>query len=227
MSKNVVKIGIFDDDSNKISYIKSFLSIEYKSESKERNEKYSNFEFNIIELELNNNKDEVLESIIDNSIDFIIIDYSLSDNPDINYTGVDLANFIDDNMNDFPLAILTSYEDDLYDKDIFSPFKVFSYKRYMEEESERNEFIYKIIEEVLQYKRKLSSWAEELESLYLKKGQSVDIDSRILELDDKIEKSLLGKNSLSKEAKKQLMSSQMDDFLKNINDILKGLQENE
>ena len=66
---------------------------------------------------------------------------------------------------EFPLFILTSYEDELYEQEVFDVYQIFDFERYLSEPQERVELHYKLIQQVVKYHKQLELWKKEIESL--------------------------------------------------------------
>ena len=73
-----------------------------------------------VALELKPKIDDMLDSIIDNKLDGIVIDYKLSSQKVISYSGVLLANRLGERLYSFPIFVLTTYQDDLFDHELFT-----------------------------------------------------------------------------------------------------------
>ena len=120
-----------------------------------------------------------------------------------------------------PLFILTSYEDELYEQEVFDVYQIFDFERYLSEPQERVELHYKLIQQVVKYHKQLELWKKEIESLLPQKGQSAAIDKRILELDSKLEKSIDGHAAIPDEVKNDLKSNKLDELIDKIDLLLK------
>lgn len=218
---NQIKIGIIDDDSSKVTQIMTHLKYGMKGASRQKMEKYSNIEFVIFEINLASEMEEIAKTILEKKIDVILIDYNLSSYATIPYTGVQLAKYIQEKFLDFPLFILTSYEDELYEQEIFDSYQIFDFERYLSEEKERIELHYKLIEQVFKYQKQIEQWKNEIKNLLPEKGKSAEIDNRILELDNKLEKSIDGISAIPIQIKNTLKSSKIDEILNKIDLLLK------
>ena len=117
--------------------------------------------------------------------------------------------------------ILTSYEDELYEQEVFDVYQIFDFERYLSEPQERVELHYKLIQQVVKYHKQLELWKKEIESLLPQKGQSAAIDKRILELDSKLEKSIDGHAAIPDEVKNDLKSNKLDELIDKIDLLLK------
>lgn len=211
MEKKIINIGIVDDDETKRTQIISNLEECVEGASEEIQDQYSMFELCPIELEIKADMDEVLEQIVENKIDVLVIDYKLSSYETlVDYTGVKFANRANEKFLDFPIFVLTSFETELYKQESFNAYQVFDYERYMSESAERIEVNRKIIEQYLKYRKHIEDCKKELNELLPREGESREIDNRILELDDFLEKSLDGDSAISLEMKKRLCNDKYD-----------------
>lgn len=197
----VLKIGILDDDRSKVTQIMNCLIKGVEGANKEKIAKYQEFKLEPIEIEIKDNISDLIDSVIENKVDCMIVDYKLSSFGVINFNGIQFAEELFNTLYDFPIFILTSYEDDLFFNEVYDAYKIFDFGRYLLEDSERIELNFKIIEQVCKARKQISLWEDELLALISKKGESEEIDSRIIELDTKIEKSLNGKLYFSKKKK--------------------------
>lgn len=219
--ENIIKIGIVDDDSSKVTQIMTYLMYGMKEASQEKIEKYTGIKFEVVEVNVSTDITDIIEEIAEQKLDVMIIDYNLSSYATVPYTGVALAKLIQDKYMDFPLFILTSYEDELYEQEIFDAYQIFDFGRYLSEINERIELHYKIIEQVSKYHKQIAEWKKEIEQLLPLKGTSAEIDDKILELDTKIEKSIDGHSAIPKTVKKSLEVNKLDEILNKIDTLIK------
>ena len=223
MKKNVINVGIIDDDETKRSQIISKLDDFVDGASAEIKERYEEYNLNPIELEIKTNINDLLDEILDKNIDALVVDYMLSSyEAAIDYTGVKFAEETDKKYMGFPIFILTSYEEELYQKEIFDAYKVFSFERYMNDDQERIEINVKIVEQCIKRKRQIEEWKTQLEELLPKQGESSEIDEKIMELDSNLEKSFDGEHAISKELKEKLSGDNFTLLLSKLDDLLKG-----
>ena len=94
------------------------------------------------------------------------------------------------------------------------------YYFYTNEEFERDEVHGKIIEQIQMFKKQKKEWEKELKDLMPQAGISEKIDSKIIELDSKIEKSIDGRSALSDELKRELKSDKLMSLMEKIEQIL-------
>lgn len=218
---DVIKVGIIDDDGSKVTQIMTYLLYGMKDAPKQKADKYSNMKFEVLEIPLSVDMNDITEYITNEKIDALLIDYNLTSYETVPYTGVQLARYIQEKFMGFPLFILTSYEDELYEQEVFDVYQIFDFERYLSEPQERIELHYKLIQQVTKYRKQLELWKKEIESLMPKKGQSAAIDNRILELDTKLEKSIDGHAAIPDEIKKNLRSNKLDELIGKIDLLLK------
>lgn len=211
MGKIIINVGILDDDETKRTQIISNLEDCVEDASEEIQDQYTSVELNPIELEIKADMDEVLERIREKKIDVLIVDYKLASFETlIDYTGVKFANRANEKFFEFPIFILTSFETELYKHESFNAYQVFDCERYLNDSAERIEINRKIIEQHLKYRKHIEDCRKELIELLSREGESKEIDDRILELDDFLEKSLDGDSAIPLETKKRLCNDKYD-----------------
>lgn len=219
--ENIIKIGIVDDDPSKVTQIMTHLMYGMKEASQEKMEKYSGIKFEVEEVPVSTEITDIIDEITEKKLDVLLIDYNLSSYATVPYTGVALAKYIQEKFMEFPLFILTSYEDELYEQEIFDAYQIFDFGRYLSEKNERIELHYKIIEQVSKYHKQIEEWQKEIEKLIPLKGTSAEIDDKILELDTKLEKSIDGQSAIPRTVKKCLEVNKLDEILKKIDTLMK------
>jgi len=216
----VLNIGIIDDDSTKVTHIITNLLRGIKGATPEKNDKYSQYTFNPIEITIKQKIDSMLEEISEKQLDCLLIDYKLSSYANVNYSGIELAKYVNETHYDFPIFILTSYEDDLFSNEIFNAYQVFDFSRYLSEDAERIELNFKIVEQVIKTEKQREQWIYEFKKLLPLAGSNQEIDSRLLELDSKLEKSINGRLSLPLKIKQDLSSNKLTELLDKIDQLL-------
>lgn len=211
--ESIFRIGIIDDDSSKVTQIMIKLMQGFNRAASEKQAKYSMYRLEPVELEIKDEIEEMVQQVIDQELDCVLVDYKLSSYKNVDYSGVGFAKALEESLYDFPTFILTSYEDDLFFNEIFNAYQVFDFKRYLEEESERIELNYKIIEQILKNTKQKQQWEEEIKELLPLAGKSQEIDSKLLDLDAKLEKSMNGINALPDKIKRDLDSNKLTKLL--------------
>ncbi|GLC79908.1 response regulator [Lacrimispora brassicae] len=218
--KQKFKIGILDDDSSKVTQIMSKLIFGMADASPEKKLKYDNFEFEPYEIKVRSDIQSMINEVFEQKLDCILVDYKLSSYEIVDFTGIEFAKYLEDTLYDFPIFILTSYEDDLFANEIYNAYQVFDFDRYLSEPSERIELNFKIVEQILKSIKQKEQWEYEIAQLLPLAGTSQEIDSRIMELDTKLEKSINGKYSIPEKVKKDLSTNKLNELLAKLDKIL-------
>ena len=199
------RIGIIDDDESKITQLLTFIKLALNDEDGNLiKEKYKNIELEPFEISLEKTVDQMGDKVCYFKPHALVVDFKLSSQKNISYSGIEIAQAIDKKLKGFPLFMLTSYQDDLYVQECFDVYQVFDFERYINDEQERVEINSKIIEQIKKYKATLKMWQEELEKLIPQAGKTSEIDERIIELDSLLENSIDGNSALTPKIKRDL-----------------------
>lgn len=218
--KHKFKVGILDDDSSKVTQIITRLMYGVTEASPGKKDKYENYEFEPYEIKVKNSIQDMINDVFEQKLDCVLVDYKLSSYEIVDFTGVEFAKHLEDALYDFPIFILTSYEDDLFANEVYNAYQVFDFDRYLSEDSERIELNFKIIEQILKDIKQKEQWHNELRRILPLAGTSEEIDSRIIELDTKLEKSINGIYSIPEKIKKDLEASKINELLAKIDELL-------
>lgn len=203
--KELYHIGIIDDDPSKITQMITMIRLCCDDEDGQPlKEKYANYKLDPIEITLEKTTDDMVERIVEADVDAVIIDYKLSSQQSVSYSGVSLAKELNQRLWGFPVFVLTTYQDDLFDHELFDSYLVFDFDRYIGDDKERIEFNSKLIEQIKKYRIEMATCKSELESLLPRAGESASIDARILELDSQLERSVYGNAAIALPIKKIL-----------------------
>ena len=162
----------------------------------------------------------MVETIYASKLDALIIDYKLSSQQNISYTGIELVTAIQEKLFEFPIFILTSYQDDLFLQECFDVYQVFDFERYIQDQNERIEVNSKIVEQIRKYRNSILSWKKELLELIPQIGTNHKIDERIIELDTRIEKSIDGVSALSEKMKVDLDVNRIQTLIDKIDKLI-------
>lgn len=222
--QNMIRVGLIDDDSNKLVNLKANLKSGFDDSSVEKKQKYSNIKFNPIDLKIKDHNNDILDIIMnlikDGEIDALFIDYKLSTYSKTTLNGVEISRRIQENYKKFPIFIMTAYDDDLFQNEFFSPLRVFDSARYLNEETERDEIHVKIVQEVYFHMEILKKWENEIIDL-LSKKELTDIEKdHILELDSNIEEYLYTKGKLTAKQKSDMSLYKLEEIASNVEKIL-------
>lgn len=217
----IYNIGIIDDDTSKITQLITYLRLGWNDlDGNLVKEKYKDVTLNPVEITLNKNLDDMIEGIYASKLDALIIDYNLSSQQNISYTGIELVTAIQEKLFEFPIFVLTSYQDDLFLKECFDVYQVFDFERYIEDQDERIELNSKIVEQIKKYRSSIVRWKDELSTLLSQIGTNHKIDERIIELDTKIEKSIDGVSALSEKMKEDLGINRIQNLIDKIDQLI-------
>ena len=217
----IYNIGIIDDDTSKITQLITYLRLGWNDlDGNLVKEKYKDVTLNPVEITLNKNLDDMIEGIYTSKLDALIIDYNLSSQQNISYTGIELVTAIQEKLFEFPIFVLTSYQDDLFLKECFDVYQVFDFERYIEDQDERIELNSKIVEQIKKYRSSIVRWKDELSTLLSQIGTNHKIDERIIELDTKIEKSIDGVSALSEKMKEDLGINRIQNLIDKIDQLI-------
>lgn len=223
MEKKIINVGIIDDDETKRTQIISKLEDFVEGASAEIKERYEEYELNPIELEIKSDINDLLEQIVETEIDALIVDYKLSSyEVAVDYTGVGFANCTEKRFMGFPIFILTSFEAELYQKEIFDAYRVYDFERYLNDDNERIEINTKIVEQCIKRRKQIEEWKAELSELLPREGESKEINDKILLLDSNLEKSLDGEHAIPYTLKEKLTSDNFASILLKLDELLKG-----
>lgn len=223
MTKEQYRIGVIDDDPSKITQMITMIRLCCNDEDgRPIKDKYANYELVPVELTLADNTDDMVEHIIENKLDAVIIDYKLSSQRTIAYSGVSLAKELHLRLFGFPIFVLTTYQDDLFDHELFDSYLVFDFDRYIGEDQERIELNSKLIEQIKKYHNEIESWKKELEEQLPHAGESATIDERILELDSLLEKSIDGRATISLPIKRDFTAERINELISKIDSLIEG-----
>lgn len=164
----------------------------------------------------------VFEKVLTSPAIITIIDYKLSSQKAVSYSGVSLAKELCLRLYGFPIFVLTTYKDDLFDHELFDSYLVFDFARYIAENEERVELNSKLIEQIKKHRAEMENWKEELESLLPRAGESATVDERILELDSKIERSIDGRAAISVPIKQGFVAEKINELISKIDQIIES-----
>lgn len=223
MVKEQYRIGIIDDDPSKITQMITMIRLCCNDDDGQPlKEKYAGYELIPVEISLTGSIIDMVEHIVEERVDAVIIDYKLSSQYAISYSGVSLAKELTSRMWQFPVFVLTTYQDDLFDHELFDSYLVFDFDRYIGDDEERIELNTKLIEQIKKYRAETEGWKEELEKLLYRSGESVFVDERILELDSLLEKRMCGSAALSLPIKRNFSAEKINELISKIDSLIEG-----
>ncbi|HEX8575306.1 MAG TPA: hypothetical protein VF677_03350, partial [Flavobacterium sp.] len=143
--------------------------------------------------------------------------------------GVNLVEEFQSIRNHFPCFVLTALDDEAVNNS--NDVNIVYVKNILYNKEEGNakaKFLDRVISQIEHYKNRIESYKQELADLIeiRKKGDAdIAVESRIIELDDFLEKSIDGKSVIPSEFKTLTNSNRLDNILNKVDKLLKKLDE--
>lgn len=165
-------------------------------------------DFEVVEIELKENLNEVVVDIIDSRVSAAVIDYNLnSSHSKIHYNGVHLIRHLLNTMSDFPCYILTSHEPEaegtLLDPDLIRD------KQFVAEQ--RDWFVHKLKAKIESYDKQIDIYKDELAQLMARfPNLNSKEEEKLIEIDNYLEKNSNGYKALPSEVKKISNDARLD-----------------
>lgn len=155
--------------------------------------------FDIETVELSNEisvmKEELIELISKNRIDCVVLDFFLKQTrPMLNYTGGSLAIELLNKYEAFPVFLLTAKEEDAFNNDI-DPLHIISKEKYYSDGG-REYYMKRIDRYISQYKNKIDEVELRLKELLLKPNLTAAEEIEEVELNNFLEKTVVGCSDL-------------------------------
>ncbi len=177
-------------------------------------------------------KDEMIEHIIKLAPDALVVDFRLNEMKNdikynVPYNGVDLVEEYQSIRNNFPCFVLTALDDEAVNQS--EDVNIVYIKNILYNKEEGNakaKFLDRVLGQIEHYKSRIENAKIELAELVsLRKAGKADIniESKIIELDDFLEKSIDAKNSIPSEFKTLSNSNRLDSILNKVDELLKKI----
>jgi DNA-binding NarL/FixJ family response regulator len=182
-------------------------------------------------------KEEMIDCIIKLAPDALISDFRLNEmKTDIDYTvpynGVDLVEEFQSIRNHFPCFVLTALDDEAVNQsdDVNIVYvKNILYKKDEGEGKAKAQFLDRVISQIEHYQKRIENSKNELMELVKVReaGEAdIEIENRIIILDDFLEKSIDARNSIPSEFKTLSNSTRLDNILNKVDTLLNKLGDN-
>jgi CheY-like chemotaxis protein len=177
-------------------------------------------------------KDEMIEYIIKLAPDALVADFRLNEMKNdikynVPYNGVDLVEEYQSIRNNFPCFVLTALDDEAVNQsDDVNIVYIKNILYNKEEGNAKARFLDRVLGQIEHYKSRIENAKKELDELVnlRKSGKAdIDIENRIIELDDFLEKSIDAKNSIPSEFKTLSNSNRLDNILNKVDELLKKI----
>ncbi len=187
----------------------------------------TNKDFELVVMTPENTLENFLNKIKNEVFDAIITDHKLhEENAEISFDGLDLVKAILDKKINFPCFVLTSFDDEAVDDG--EDVNIVYVKGLMDDDAENNTratFLYKIKNQILHYRKRISSAEKELLELSNKQNLNAKDEARLIELDTLIEQSTDKKSALPKHLKGTKNLDALHKMIENTDELLKNLNE--
>jgi CheY-like chemotaxis protein len=177
-------------------------------------------------------KEEMIEYIFKLAPDALVTDFRLNEMKkdvtyNIPYNGVDLVEEFQSIRNHFPCFVLTALDDEAVNEsdDVNIVYvKNILYKK--EDGNAKAKFLDRVLGQIEHYKSRIENAKKELAELVnlRKSGKAdIEIENKIIDLDDFLEKSINAKNSIPSEFKTLSNSNRLDSILNKVDELLKKI----
>lgn len=180
--------------------------------------------------------DELVTVLIESHVQAVVVDHDLIEfdkTESINYKGNDLVDKINELMQDFPVFVLTAYDEDAIDSN--DDARIVHEKKLMSASKEQAE-IYElgvkfkrlISKQIEKYIRKLEdSERELLDLIEISKTRALTEpeEKELIYLDNFIEKSLNKKSAVPEDLKRFTNSERLEKILEKVDELLKKYNE--
>ena len=205
------------------------FKIAYIDESDADTRRFQRFSYNYFEVIPFVPKDSIEETcndILESHVDAIISDFDFSEQlSTIHYDGTDLVSLFLKKREDFPVFILTSYEDDAISKG--EDVNIIYEKKEMDQ---GEMFLQRVKAQIEKYKHKLETEETRLLELIAeskkRKLDALEIEE-LAELDSKIEKALDIESRIPSILKDDKEASDLSELLKKVDELTKKLDSNQ
>jgi len=182
-------------------------------------------------------KEEMIEYIIKLAPDALIFDFRLNEmktdiDYNVPYNGVDLVEEFQSIRNHFPCFVLTALDDEAVNQsdDVNIVYvKNILYKKDEGEGKAKAQFLDRVINQIEHYQKRIENAKNELTELVKVReaGEAnIEIENRLIVLDDFLEKSIDARSSIPSEFKTLSNSNRLDNILNKVDKLLNKLSDN-
>ena len=201
--------------------------IAYIDESEADTRRFQRFSYNHFDVVPFIPKDSIEETcndILESHVDAIISDFDFAEQlSTVHYDGTDLVSLFLKKRENFPVFILTSYEDDAISKG--DDVNIIYEKKEMDE-GER--FLERVKAQIEKYKHKLEADEQRiLELIAVSKNRSLDAFEKqeLSELDSKIEKALDKESQIPNILRADKESLELSELLKKVDELTQKMNQ--
>lgn len=183
----------------------------------------ANEKFEVVSFKPKSSITETVKEIFESHVDAIVADFRLSEeDPTVHYNGSDVIREILNIRKDFPVFILTSFEDDAIDKG-FDVNIVYEKK----EIQESPKFFEKVITQIKKHKAKVEmAEIRLLELIGKRKKEALTYaeEEELIELDSVIEKNLDKKGAIPDDFKKNTNTERLNDLINKTDELIREIK---
>lgn len=222
----MLKLLYIDEDKDQIENFLNYID-----------DTNSNNIFEVIPLLPMGDLEEMIEKILKINPDVIVSDFLLNENIghlgyNVPYNGVELVEYFLTIRHKFPCFVLTAKDQDAVSdsEDVNLVYTKSLMTTEIEDTKAKVKFTDRIVKQIEHYKARIKETQLELSKLLeLRKKGNVDfeVEKRIIELDDILEKSIDATHSIPKEFKTFSNTQRLDDILGKVDRLLQKLENNE
>lgn len=204
------------------------FKIAYIDESEADIRRFQRFSFNyfeVIPFIPKTSVEETCNDILESHVDAVISDFEFSEQlSTVHYDGTDLVSLFLKKREDFPVFILTSFEDDALSKG--DDVNIIYEKKEMDEGEKGELFLKKVKAQIEKYKHKLETDETRLlELISESKKRKLDAFEKqeLAELDSKIEKALDKESQIPNILRDDKEATELSELLKKVDELAKKL----
>lgn len=184
-------------------------------------QRFASSHFDVIPLQPIPSLEEMLGTIFENGTAALVVDYDLSEEaPAIHYSGTDIVEGILAQRPDFPVFILTSYDEQALENG--DDVNIVYEKKEMYDKNIK--FLQKINTQIVNYNRRLDQKENrilELSKFREERQLTLEEENELIELDSYIEESLSKKESLPNVLKTSSNEEKLISLLTKVDVLLK------
>lgn len=182
----------------------------------------ANDHFDIVDIELVEELTLLINSIIDNKLNAVVVDFNLTA-ADVRYTGADIVDALSIRLPDLPVFMLTAFEDNA-EINVYDVNKIYVKEDYFSNSDRLNKRIKLQINHYLNNIKIKQDRISFLLSKLKEKKLSIQEEEELLELDDYIESSFMGVSTVPKDLKRISNSELLNKLVNNADCILKEIK---
>lgn len=204
--------------------------IAYIDEAEEDIRRFQRFAYNFFEVipfVPKESIDDTCNAILESHVDAVISDFEFSEQlSNIHYDGTNLVSLILKKRENFPVFILTSFEDDAVSKG--DDVNIIYEKKEMDEGEKGEKFLDRVKAQIDKYKHKLEVDENKLLELIAeskKRKLNAFEKQELAELDSKIEKALDKESQIPNILRDDKEAEDLAELLKKVDELAKKLED--